>query len=198
MSMKIILLLVVSLLISHYVIAQNSNYKIFLKGGISDYGAVEGLQVSGGHGAGPWYTGPIIGFGLEYDLERNWYLQGMFDYSYNIYGGLVATSETMERGSISVVDFLVNIKKRWNWFYIIGGIGLSSLESSDSYISGYVDKVFFQRNVYGGTSNTVLAGLVGIGIEFHLFDNVGIFLEGSWRLREYVTPVAQLGINYKL
>ncbi len=188
----------VLLLLSHYVIAQNSNYKIYLKVGISDYGAVEGIAISGSHGAGPWNTGPIIGFGLEYDLKRNWYLQGSFDYSSSIYGGLVATSEMMERGSISVSDILVNIKKRWNWFYLLGGIGFSYQSSSNSYNSGFVNGVYFRREVYKGTSKTILAGLMGIGIEIYFFDSIGIFLEGSWRLREYVTPVAQLGINYRL
>lgn len=178
--------------------AQDSNIKLFFKGGISEYGSVQGIRISGGGGPGPWYVGPMFGPGLEYDLNRNWFLQGTFEYSQNIYGGLVPITETMERGKNTVVDIMSNIKKRWDWFYLIGGIGFSFQQSTDSFISGNYEGENYRRRVYQGDSNVVLTGLMGFGLEVYPIEYLGIFLEGSWRIRVYVTPVAQLGINYKM
>ena len=178
--------------------AQDSNVKLLFKGGISEYGSVQGISISGGGGPGAWYVGPILGTGLEYDLSRNWFLQGTFEYSENKYGGLVAITETMERGKNSVVDIMGSIKKRWDWFYLIGGVGFSFQKSTDSFISYSYEGEYFRRRVYQGDSKVVLTGLMGIGFELYPMEELGFFLEGSWRIRVYVTPVAQLGIIYKL
>lgn len=178
-------------------LAQESKFNIFIKGGISDYAGVHGFQVSGSTGGGEWEIGPILGLGTEYSLEKNWFIQGTIEYSNNVYGAPVAESETMERGSNSVIDLIGNIKKRWDWFYILGGIGFSTQNSSNSYISGVSSNGEGYRYLaYQGTSSQVLTGLLGIGLEYYLFPRIGLFLEGSWRFRKYVTPVAQFGINY--
>lgn len=195
---KIKLSLIIFLLLLPHLSAQNSDFKILIKGGISEYGGVNGIIISGSSGADAWYSGPIIGGGFEYSLSNNWFLQSTFEYSYNTYGALVAVSESMERGENTVVDIMGNIKKRWNWFYIIGGAGFSFQKSTDSFITGFYEEEFYRRNVYRGSSNVVLTGLMGVGIEFYPVENIAIFLEGSWRLRVYVTPVAQLGVGFKL
>jgi len=180
-------------------IAQDSKFKLFIKVGISDYADVQGIQVSGSSNAGEWKIGPILGLGTEYTLGKDWFIQGTFEYSYNVYGAPVADSETLERGSNSVIDLMGNIKKKWDWFYLLGGIGFSSQNSSDSYASGELSNgESYRRLTYEGTSLKVFTGLLGIGLEYYFFEQIGFFLEGSWRFRKYVTPVAELGINYKI
>jgi len=198
MMNKYYLYLFISIL-SSSLFAQNSGFGILIKGGITDYGSVQGIQVSGSTGVGQWKIGPILGLGTEYTLGKDWFIQGTFEYSYNIYSAPVADSETMERGSNSVIDIMGNIKKRWDWFYLLAGIGFSSQNSSDSYVSGESSNGESYRHLtYEGTSSKVFTGLLGVGLEFYFFERIGFFLEGSWRFRKYVTPVAQLGISYKI
>jgi opacity protein-like surface antigen len=184
------------LIFSINLLAQDSKFKLFIKGGISDYGDV---NISFGNGgAGEWEIGPIVGLGVEYDLQKNWFLQGTIEYSENTFDRTVYYAETLEPGSNSVVDLLANIKKRWNWFYLAVGIGYSFQSSSDSYVSGTEDETEFRKLVYEGTTSSILSGLLGVGFEFNILQDINVFLEGSWRLRKYVTPSVQLGINYNL
>jgi hypothetical protein len=186
-------------ILSTNLLAQESKFKLFIKGGISDYAAAHGIQVSGSTGSGEWEIGPILGLGTEYTLGKDWFIQGTFEYSYNIYDAPVAASETIESGSNTVIDIMGNIKKRWDWFYLLAGIGFSSQNSSDSYIYGTSSNGESYRYLtYEGTSSKVFTGLLGIGLEYYFFPRIGFFLEGSWRFRNYVTPAAQLGISYKI
>jgi opacity protein-like surface antigen len=177
-------------------IAQDSRFKLFIKGGISDYGDVN-LSFGNG-GAGEWKIGPIVGLGVEYDLRKSWFLLGTIEYSQNTFDGTVFYPETLEPGSNSVVDLLANIKKRWNWFYLTVGIGYSLQNSSESYASSDENGAEHRRFVSKGMTSNIVSGLLGVGFEFNIFENISVFLEGSWRLRKYVSPAAQLGINYNL
>ena len=78
------------------------------------------------------------------------------------------------------------------------GIGYSFQNSSESYASSIENGVEFRRLVYEGTTSNILSGLLGVGFEFNIMKYISVFLEESWRLRKYVTPAAQLGINYNL
>jgi hypothetical protein len=192
---KIYLIIFISIF-SINLFAQDSKFKLLIKGGISDYGDVN-LSFGNG-GAGEWKIGPIVGLGIEYDLQKNWFLQGTIEYSQNTFDGIVYYTETFEQGSNSVVDVLANIKKRWNWFYLVVGIGYSFENSSDSYVSSTEDGTEFRKLVYEGTTSSTLSGFLGVGFEFNIMEDINLFLEGSWRLRKYVSPAAQIGINYNL
>ena len=92
---------------------------------------------------------------------------------------------------------MLNIKKRWSWFYIISGIGFSSQHSTDSYVTGYYGAYNYGYVIEGKSSNG-MALLIGIGFEFSIFQNIDIFLENSWRIRNCTSPVVQSGISYEL
>ena len=192
---KLYLIIFISIL-STNLLAQDSKLKLLVKGGISDYGDVN-LSFGNG-GAGDWKIGPIVGLGVEYDLQKNWFLQGTIEYSQNTFDGTAFYPETLEPGSNSVVDLLANIKKRWSWFYLAVGIGYSFQNSSESYASSSENGAEYRRLVSEGTTSNMLSGLLGVGFEFNIFENINVFLEGSWRLRKYVSPAAQIGINYNL
>lgn len=192
---KLYIIIIVSIF-SINLIAQDSKFKLLIKGGISDYGDVN-LSFGNG-GAGEWKIGTIVGLGVEYDLKKNWFLQGTIEYSQNTFDGTVYNPKTLEPGSNSVLEILANIKKRWNWFYLALGIGYSFQNSSDSYATSVENGAEFRRLIYEGTTSNILSGLIGLGFEFNIVENINVFLEGSWRLRKYITPVAQLGINYNL
>ena len=184
------------LVLSPFLLSQESKCKLFIKGGISDYGGTSLFMISGG--AGEWKIGPILGLGIEYDLNKNWFLQGTIEYSYSTFGENVYYTESLESGNNSVTDIMGNLKKRWNWFYLIAGVGYSFQNSTDSYVLGNYNGEKYRRIKSFGTSTNILTGIIGIGFEFCILQNTDIFLEGSWRIRKYVTPVVQLGINYNL
>ena len=68
----------------------------------------------------------------------------------------------------------------------------------NTYASSAENGAEFRRLVSEGTTSNILSGLLGVGFEFNIFENINVFLEGSWRLRKYVSPAAQIGINYNL
>lgn len=190
---------ILCIMLSANISAQSPALKLILKAGVSEYGSVQGLQVSGGSGPGVWYIGPIVGAGVEAHLNNNWHTQFTVEFSYNKYGEEVHHTESLERGKNRVIDLMANLKKRWGWFYIISGAGYSFQKNTATYSSGYLSSgAYFHYLKYEASSSNVFTGLFGFGVEFELTRSAGIFLEGTWRLRKYVTPVLQLGISQKL
>jgi opacity protein-like surface antigen len=202
---KLYFIVVISIL-STNLLAQDSKFKLLVKGGITDYGLVNlSIQKSGNASDDFWEIGPIIGAGLELSYGDNWYFQSTIEYSQNTYNGYVpytyrgpvSSQETIEPGTNTVVDWMLNIKKRWSWFYIISGIGFSSQHSTDSYVSGYYGVYNYDYKIEGKSSNG-MALFIGIGFEFPIFQNMDVFLENSWRIRNCTSPVIQSGISYEL
>jgi hypothetical protein len=102
-------------------IAQDSKFKLFIKGGISDYGLVNlSIQKSGNASDDFWEIGPIIGAGLELSYGEDWFFQSTIEYSQNTYNGYVPYTyrgpvpgqETIEPGTNTVVDWMMNLKKK--------------------------------------------------------------------------------------
>lgn len=196
--MEKLFVIVLMYLLSTLSLAQDSKYKVILKGGITSYSGVQGFVVSGGGGDGIWKIGPVGGVGTEYDLGKSWFAQGTLEYSYSIFGDEVHHSESLERGHNTVIEVMGNIKKKWNWFYLITGVGYSTQNSTDTYKSGFINGERFHYVYYKGTSTNILTGLLGIGLEFNIVDDLGIFMEGSWRLRKYVSSITEIGVLYRL
>ncbi|NCQ18602.1 MAG: hypothetical protein COZ80_13115 [Ignavibacteria bacterium CG_4_8_14_3_um_filter_37_9] len=184
-------------------LAQSSNNRILLKGGTAGYGNIQGIQISGGGGPGDWKIGPILGVGIERELNKSWSLQATFEYSNNIYDGSKAWKDSLIIGKNTVVDLMGNIKKKWNWFYLIAGVGFSIQKSSETYSVAYDNSIYSGGRYYKyimneGTSAKGLTGLLGIGIQFRIVKNIEIFFEGSIRGRRYGSTAAQIGIIHEI
>jgi len=199
--LRIVSFLILIISLSADGLAQSSNNLILLKGGTAGYGNIQGLQVDGNGGPGRWKIGPIIGIGIEHDLNFGWSVQGTVEYSSNIYDGSKTWEDSLIIGKNTVVDLMGNIKKKWNWFYLIAGVGFSIQKSSDTYSvaysnSPYAGGGYYRYIVNEGTSSKGLTGLLGIGIEFNISKKIGLFLETSIRGRRYGSGVTQVGVNF--
>ena len=183
--------------------AHSSNYKILLKGGRTKYGDIKGFEVSGSGGSGSWKFGPIIGTGIERDINKSWSLQATLEYSFNIYDDSKTWAQATSIGKNTVVDIMGNIKKKWNWFYLFAGVGFSIQKSSETYSVVYDNSIYSGGHYYKyivneGTSSKGLTGLLGIGFQFRIVKNIEIFFEGSIRGRRYGSTAAQLGIIHEI
>lgn len=179
--------------------AQNSKYSIILKGGTAGYGNIQGLQIDGNGGPGRWKIGPMLGVGIERELNKSWSLQATFEYSNNIYDGSKTWEDSLIIGKNTVVDLMGNIKKKWSWFYLIAGVGFSIQKSSDTYYhSTYTAGGYYKHIVNEGTSAQVLTGLLGMGVQFKITKSIEFFIEGSIRGRRYGSTAAQLGISREI
>ncbi len=136
--------------------------------------------------------------GIEFNIKHGFYFQATLEYSRHLYDGLAAAGELMERGTSKVVDFMGSMKKRWDWFYLTGGLGFSFQTSENSYISGKYDGQSFRHIIYIGSSSNVITGSLGFGFNINTGKRIEIFLEGTLRIRKYVTPVCEIGIIYNL
>ncbi|MCK9426653.1 MAG: hypothetical protein M0Q21_11490 [Ignavibacteriaceae bacterium] len=201
--LRIVSFLILIISLSADGLAQSSNNLILLKGGTAGYGNIQGLQVDGNGGPGRWKIGPILGVGIERELNKSWSLQATFEYSNNIYDGSKTWEDSLTIGKNTVVDLMGNIKKKWNWFYLLAGVGFSIQKSSDTYAVAFGNSIYEGGRYYKlifneGTSSNGLTGLLGIGIQFHLVKNIEFFFEGSIRGRRYGSAAAQLGIIHEI
>jgi len=200
---RIVLFLILYAILLADGLAQSPNNLILLKGGTAGYGNIQGIQISGGGGPGSWKIGPILGVGIEHELNKSWSLQATFEYSNNIYDGSKAWIDSLIIGKNTVVDLMGNIKKKWNWFYLIAGVGFSIQKSSETYSVAYDTSIYsggryYKYIVNEGTSSNGLTGLLGIGFQFRIVKNIEFFFEGSIRGRRYGSTAAQLGIIHEM
>jgi hypothetical protein len=167
------------------------------KCGVSSYGTVYIGSVGGGGGDHNWKTGPIFGIGARIRTSDTFAAEGVVEYSFHRYdsqwSGQISNDPlngileltAIPRWSIGIYDVV--------YLDILGGLGISY-----QHLDGKV--VTYGTSQYTGphTDLVVLSGLLGIGLEVRVSKSIELSLEGSWRLRTYVTPVAQLVIAYAL
>ncbi len=182
---------------------QSPNAGILLKCGNTKYANIHGFQFAGGNGPGTWKFGPIIGTGIEYNINKSWSAQATLEYSYNIYDDSKTWTHSLIIGKNTVVDIMGNIKKKWSWFYFIAGVGYSIQKNSETYSIVYDNSIYSGGRYYKyifdeGTSANVLTGLLGVGSQFKITNSIDFFIEGSIRGRRYGSTAAQLGIIYEI
>lgn len=167
------------------------------KGGISSYGAVQGFAVGGGGGDQSWKLGPIIGLGARIRTSDAFAIEGLFEYSTHRYAvkyeweippindprNRILEFTTMGRLSFRLVDIV--------HFVFLGGVSISYHHKDDIVPPN-------SQYITPGRRAVDVGGILGIGSEVRISKSIEISLEGSWRMRFYVTPVVQLGIAYGL
>lgn len=167
------------------------------KGGLSSYGSVQGFAVGGGGGDQSWKLGPIIGLGVRIRTSDAFAIDGLIEYSTHRYAvkydweippindprNRILEFTTTGRLSFRIVD-IVHVA-------FLGGVSISSHHKDDKV---YPNTPY----ITPGRRAVDVGGILGIASDVRVSKSIEISLEGSWRMRFYVTPVVQLGIAYGL
>lgn len=155
--------------------------------GVSSYGSgsIGGLGTGGGDNS--WKTGPIMGIGTRVALTQAFSVGATIEYSTHRY----------DPG-----EFGTNYDATNTVLYLngIGQLRFGLFDPFDGSILGGINLTYQDRDPTGtpGLTELDVGGLLGVGLTAGLSSHVEVFLEGSLRIRTYVTPVAQIGIAYAL
>ena len=183
--MKIALLILVIVLSQETVNAQN--YYIILKGGSSDYGGLD-FNISGASGDYHWAKGVILSAGAGLRVNNAFAVEVLAEYSTHKY-------EPREWETSPTKD----LRNTFTEFTVIGKFTLVSI--SIVRLVGVTGlSLSFQREEYPTQelSKNGVSVPLGLGIECQITKNLTASIDGNWRLRFYVTPVAQIGLAYSL
>ncbi len=167
---------------------------ILAKGGRSTYGSFYFGNLGGGGGDANWKTGPMIGAGIRLRTSDGFALDGMVEYSTHRHNGqdlsnpplndprnTVLEATALGRSSFTII-FPVNVA-------FLYGLGLS-YQSRDEFVRA------LQPNSVPADRNVTGAFILGLGVEVRTPRRFEFSIEGSLRCRQYVTPVALLGVAY--
>ena len=183
--MKISVLILVIVLSQETANAQN--YYITLKGGSSDYEGVD-FNISGASGDNHWAKEIIISAGAGLRVSNAFAVEALVEYSTHKY-------EPREWEASPTKDLR-------NTFTELTAIGkLTIVTISSVRLVGVTGlSLSFQREEYPTRelSKNGVSVPLGLGIECQITKNIMISIDGNWRLRFYVTPVAQIGLAYSL
>ncbi|MBE2279247.1 MAG: hypothetical protein IAE91_02560 [Ignavibacteriaceae bacterium] len=196
MKNSALLIIILSLWSSLY--SQELNQNILIKIGVTEYGSPSGFVVSGGSNAGRWKTGIALGTGFEKELEESFYLQILFEASFNKYDVDQSIYDNLEPGNNSVYEAFLNVKKEFGFFFIIGGVGISAQKSTPTYSKRQIAGEAIKYLVHEGDSKTGVSGFLGTGARLPVSEKFSLLLEVSLRMRKYLSSTAQLGLVYNL
>jgi hypothetical protein len=190
------LLLCISFLWQPEILAQQVS--LVLRGGLSSYGSVSIGNIGGGGGDHNWKTGPIVGTGIRIRTSEAFALEALVEYSTHQYQSEAweepptndPRNRILDLNGVGRFGFVLFDPLRAS---IFGGIGLS-YQDKDEVIIATAES---QRTAPGRSAVDVGA-ILGIGLAVQLSSKLELSVDGSWRMRYYVTPVALLGIAYSL
>jgi len=170
-----------------------------IKVGNSHYGAVYIGSVGGSGGDYNWKVGQIVSVGTYFRLTQGPTLETLIEYSTHNYSPQSWESNPTNDPRNTVLELTADSRFSILSFSIahldlLGGLSLSRehedmIQWKDSPTSSY------ERP---SRTRTDLSVLAGTGIEFQITSTITIILDGTWRMRYYLTPVAQLGVAYSI
>ncbi len=169
---------------------------VLAKGGRSTYGSFYFGNMGGGGGDTHWRTGPMIGAGIRLRTSDWFAVDGMVEYSTHRHDdqdgintplndprNTVLEATALGRSSFTIISPL--------HFAFLYGLGLS-YQHKDEFVRA------FQPNSVPADRNVTGAFILGLGLEVRTPPRFEFSIEGSLRCRQYVTPVALLGVAYSL
>jgi opacity protein-like surface antigen len=182
----------------HGRIALAQSIAVVAKAGISSYGAVNIGSFGGDGGDTHWKKGPIVSLGARLRTSDRFAVDAAVEYSWHRYDPGMWDIPVVNDPKNRILDLVAAARLSFPIFNlfdinIIGGPELS-YQNKDGLVQVYGS----YRNVGTGRKAIDLGAALGIGVEVELSKMVEVWLEGSWRMRFYVTPVAQLGVAYTL
>lgn len=169
------------------------------KGGISSYGSVFFNIAGPASGDQNWKSGPILGLGVRLRTSKSFALEGLVEYSTHPYKdtydwdspplndprNMVLDFSAVGRVSFHIIDVV--------YIGILGGPAVSWHQKDE------VIKIFpSYRSVSPGRNAVDLGAVLGVALDARLSRRIEFSLEGTLRMRFYVTPVTQIGVAYAL
>jgi hypothetical protein len=167
------------------------------KGGISSYGSVYIGNFGGGGGDQNWKPGPIVGLGMRVRTGDGFAVDGLVEYSIHSYATELSEPIANDPKN-SIFEFTATGRLSFGiveamYIDIIGGVGISS-QHEDEVVTIYQNSQYTSP----GKESVDFGAVLGVGVEARISKKIELLLEGSLRMRTYVTPVVQLGIAYAL
>lgn len=168
------------------------------KGGLSWYGSAYIGNLGGSGGDQNWKSGPIMALGARIRMSDAIAFEGLVEYSTHRYAPREWESPPINSPKNSILEVTTTGRVSFGIFDgsyldIIGGVGISS-QHKDERVTLYMNS----RYTTPGRQAVDFGAVLGTGLEVRLSRTIELSLEGSWRMRFYVTPVVQLGFAYAL
>ncbi len=170
---------------------------ILVQGGRSSYGALYFASLGGGGGDQHWKPGPILGVGLRLKTSSSFSVDGTVEYSTHPFDP--PSWGYPVKGDPRNKIFDVSAIGRVN-FTLVG-----PLAGSFSFGAGYwlqTKNPIEYDSPYPGTprghNDSGIGVLLGLGLGVELAERLNLYLDENIRGREYVTPVLQLGLAYRI
>ncbi len=172
------------------------HYSVLVQGGISSYNGAGGF--SPGMGDDRWKMGPLLNLGLRWTTSQRFSLAATVEYcTYAVKNPL--DNRWVGPGNPTNTIFDVNLVARWQ-FWRLERL-YASLPIGLGYWHQNVDPVEsdapYPWSRSGFTASGV-GGVLGLGLGAELTRELELYLEGTYRIRTYTTPAAQLGLAYRL
>ena len=165
--------------------------------GRSSYGsmAIGGLGTGGGSDQ-EWKVGTIVGLGVRFQTSHNPTFDGIIEYSIHSFQSVSGGAEPTNDPKNKIVEFA--ILARFN-IDIAGPVRLSLFPGISPYYQLKDDRVY-SNPAYNskGESRFGVGGVVGAGFSVECSSVVDLYLDGSLRMRSYITPVIELGIALRI
>jgi hypothetical protein len=178
-------------------LAQKNDLSLFLEIGQANPG-IEGFNVAGGGGGlGPWNNGIQFSFGVENPLYKKLSIRGMFNYSIHLYDEKGSAYLNHSNANFTHLDLLGDFKLNLGWFFLHGGIGLSSQTGDEIK---FWDKERNEcRNCYLPAKHKFLiSGIFGIGLDINIYVRFNLLVESNLYFREYLGAAILGGVKYRL
>jgi hypothetical protein len=196
MSRTFTLELVLLTILSTGLISAQEVY-LLVQGGRSSYSSLYFGNLGGGGGDQHWKPGPILGVGVRLKTSGSFSVDGTVEYSSHPF--YPDTWSYPVKGDPRNKIFDLNAVARASFTL------LRPVSGSFSFGAGYwhqtKDPIEYDSPYPGVPKGHTASGLglvLGLGLAVELTDRFDVYLDGNLRGREYVTPVLQLGLAYRI
>lgn len=173
--------------------AQKKNLSILTKLGQSNYRIPSWSENS--HSI--WNNGLQLSAGIEKQLGPKSSLQGLFVYSIHGFDERYSWGEKVNNAKNNVYDLMGNLKLSIGIFYFIGGAGIS-YQNSDAVKYLESNQYHNATTLYAAKERFGIAGLLGLGLDIIISEQINLITEADINMREYVGTSLLVGLKYSL
>ncbi|MDP4197892.1 MAG: hypothetical protein Q8940_22820, partial [Bacteroidota bacterium] len=185
--------LVLVLIFCGILLAQEKENKFLIfKAGVAKNSLGSFNVGGGGDGYSNWNKGPHFALGTEFYLGRVASLQILGEYSvFTFDNSLFEGGDRFNNAKNSIFDLMANLKLNIGYFYFLGGLGFSNQHGDEVIYKSEQNTSRDNYSIFYPEKNKFLiAGLLGMGFDIHIYENISLILEGDIRMREYMGTAA--------
>ena len=172
--------------------AQEKDLSILVKFGQSNYRVVFWYE----NASRPiWKNGFQFSAGIEKQLNSRLSLQGLFVYSVHGFDEKFAWGEKVNDAKNRIYDLIGNLKLNIGIFYVLGGVGISYQNSATVRYLEW--KPYHNTTILSAAKEKfVIAGLLGLGLDIKILEQINIITEADINMREYGGTSLLIGFKY--